>query len=174
MCANSIRAIHRGERAQAEELIEQARLALTEADDAMKAHPDIRYAGFFHDAAKEFAEAKITLALSFGEGIPSLDEVGVEAPAYLNGMGEAVGELRRWVLDLMRKGDLAGATQALEAMEEMYYLLTSMDYPDAMTGGLRRTTDVARALIERTRGDLTTTMMQDRLIDALSKHGVTD
>lgn len=167
LSANAIRAVHRGDRAEAESLMDEARLALDEASAAMGLHPDIRYAGFFHDSAKEYAEARITHALVFDIPLPAPDEIRVEAPAYLNGLGEAIGELRRHVLDLMRHGNLQRSDALLAAMDEMYHLLTSMDYPDAMTGGLRRTTDVARSIIERTRGDLSTTMIQQELKTAL-------
>jgi translin len=165
--ANGIRAIHRGERQQAEALLEEARECLGGAVTAMADHPDIHHAGFLHDAAKEYAEARITHALVFGLPIPHPDALGVEAPAYLNGMGEAVGEMRRHLLDLMRRGDLEQSEHLLEAMDEIYALLISMDYPDAMTGGLRRTTDVTRSIVERTRGDLSTTIIQHELKQAL-------
>jgi translin len=167
LSANSIRAVHRGERQAAETLLEDARRCLEDAATAMADHPDVQYAGFLHDAAKEYAEARITHALVFGLPIPSPQALAVEAPAYLNGMGEAIGEMRRHLLDLMRRGDLERSEHLLDAMEEIYGLLTSMDYPDAMTGGLRRTTDVTRSIVERTRGDLSTTLIQHELKQAL-------
>lgn len=168
-CANAIRAVHRGEREQALSLLAQARSGLDRADESMRDHPDIRNAGFFHDAAKEYAEGRLTFALVFAEPLPGPEEVGVEVPAYLNGMGEAIGELRRHILDLMRHGELTRSEELLDAMDEMYYLLIAMDYPDAMTGGLRRTTDSARGIIERTRGDLSTTIIQHNLRRALDE-----
>ncbi|MGH2689677.1 MAG: haloacid dehalogenase [Actinomycetota bacterium] len=167
LSANAIRAIHRGEREVADSLLGDARDGLEGAAAAMAEHPDIRHAGFLHDAAKEYAEGRITYALVFGLPIPHLRDLGVEAPAYLNGMGEAVGEMRRHLLDLMRRGELDRSEHLLGAMDEIYALLTSMDYPDAMTGGLRRTTDVTRSIIERTRGDLSTTIIQHELKQAL-------
>ena len=104
-----------------------------------------------------------TAALAAGEPLPLPDELGVRAAPYLNGLGEAVGEMRRRMLDLLRAGDLAAAETTLEAMNAIHELLADLDYPDGMTGGLRRTTDVARALIERSRSDLTTTVIQERL-----------
>jgi translin len=165
--ANAIRAIHRGEKEEAERLMQESRTCLDEADAAMAAHPDIRQAGFFHDAAKEYAEARLTHALVFDLAFPTPDELRVEAPAYLNGMGEAIGEMRRYILDVMRHGRLQRAEELLGSMDEIYFILTSMDYPDAMTGGLRRTTDVARSIMERTRGDVTTTLIQEGLRKAL-------
>jgi translin len=169
LSANAIRAIHRGERTDGEHLLDEARLALDEAANAMAEHQDIRNAGFFHDASKEYAEGRITYALVFALPFPTPDEIRVEGPAYLNGLGEAIGEMRRHILDLMRRGELERSQELLEAMDEIYYLLTSMDYPDAMTGGLRRTTDVARSIIERTRGDLATTIIQQGLKTALDQ-----
>ena len=165
--ANAIRAIHRGDREPADALLDEAQRCLEEAQAAMAEHPDIRYAGFLHDAAKEYAEARITYALVFGLPLPEPGFLGVEAAAYLNGMGEAVGEMRRHLLDLMRRGELEQSEQLLGAMDEIYALLISMDYPDAMTGGLRRTTDVTRSIVERTRGDLSTTLIQHELKQAL-------
>ncbi|MGQ0678653.1 MAG: haloacid dehalogenase [Actinomycetota bacterium] len=167
LSANSIRAIHRGESQEGERLQNEARLLLDEAATAMVAHPDVRHAGFFHDASKEYAEARLTHAIVFGHPLPTPEQVGVEAPAYINGMGEAVGEMRRHLLDLMRRNELDKSEGLLGVMDEIYYLMITMDYPDAMTGGLRRTTDVARSIIERTRGDLSTTIIQQNLMNAL-------
>lgn len=167
LSANGIRAIHRGDRHGAEDLLAEARRCLDEAAMAMAAHPDVAHAGFLHDAAKEYVEARITHSLVFGLSLPTPATLDVEAPAYLNGMGEAVGEMRRHVLDLMRRGELERSEQLLEAMDEIYAMLTTMDYPDAMTGGLRRTTDVTRSIVERTRGDLSTTIIQHELKQAL-------
>ena len=167
VCANAIRAVHRKESDKAQALMDEARALLDEATSAMAEHPDIMTAGFFHDAAKEYAEARITYALVFEEDLPNEEEVEVETAAYLNGMGEAVGEMRRHILDLMRHGEIDRSERLLEAMDDIYYLLMSMDYPDAMTGGLRRTSDAARGIIERTRGDLSTTIIQHGLRKAL-------
>lgn len=169
VCANAIRAIHRGEKHEAERLMEESEALLRRADEVMRDHPDVRYAGFYHDAAKEYAEARITHALVFNLPFPTLEEIGVEVQAYLNGMGEAVGEMRRHLLDLMRHGELQRSEELLEAMDDIYYLLISMDYPEAMTGGLRRTTDAVRGIIERTRGDLSTTIIQHKLKSALEE-----
>jgi translin len=167
LSANAIRAIHRNERREAEQLMDEARMRLSEASGSMGDHPDVKYAGFFHDAAKEYAEARITYALVFRQPFPGPGELDVQAAAYLNGMGEAVGEMRRHLLDLMRHGELARSEELLGQMDEIYYLLISMDYPDAMTGGLRRTADVVRSIIERTRGDVSTAIIQDKLRQAL-------
>ena len=127
--------------------------------------------GFVHDAQKEFAEASITLALVSGKALPSPADLRTELPAYLNGMGEAVGELRRHLLDTLRGGDVASCEEWLRAMDEMYGVLVTIDYPDAMTGGLRRTTDAVRGILEKTRGDLTLSVQQRRLEQRLADFG---
>jgi len=165
--ANAIRAVHRSDQAETARLLAEARRCLDEAYAAMAGHGDVLHAGFFHDAAKEYAEARFTDALVRGLPLPAAGEVGVEAPAYLNGMGEAVGEMRRHLLDLMRKGNLDRSEELLGTMDAIYALLMSMDYPEAVTGGLRRTADAIRAIVERTRGDLTTTLIQAKLQAAL-------
>lgn len=169
--ANAIRAIHRGDREEAEELMGEAARLLGEASRALQDHPDIFYAGFLSDAAKEYAEARLTAALAADQPLPGPDELGVEVAPYLNGLGEAVGELRRRMLDLLRAGDLEAAEGILEAMDDIYDLLAGLDYPDAMTGGLRRTTDLVRSLSERSRADLTTTIVQERLRRELRQRG---
>jgi len=161
--ANAIRALHRGEHDEAEALMSEAGALLAEATAVLADHPDVGNAGFIHDAAKEYAEARLTAALGAGGPLPLPVDLGVETAAYLNGLGEAVGELRRRMLDLLRAGDLAAAEVTLEAMDSVVEFLATVDYPDGMTGGLRRTTDVARALVERSRSDLTTTVVQERL-----------
>jgi translin len=161
--ANAIRSLHRGESEAAAELMAEAKERLDHAMDVLTDHPDVLHAGFVRDAAKEYAEARLTAALSAGDEIPLPGEVGVDVNAYLNGLGEAVGELRRRMLDLLRAEELGIAESTLEAMDAIVELLASLDYPDGMTGGLRRTTDVARALVERSRSDLTTTVVQERL-----------
>jgi translin len=128
------------------------------------------HAGFIHDAEKEVAEASITLALVTGAGFPSRADVGVSTQAYLKGAAEAVGELRRHLLDVMRRGDLERCEELLGAMDDIYNVLVTMDYPDGITFGLRRLTDVARSIIERTRGDYTTSTIQDSLRRALDEH----
>jgi len=158
--ANAIRAVHRGEFPTAEALLAQARGLLEQASQALADHPDIFYAGFVHSAAKEFAEASLTLALVSQRPLPSPQELGVDHAPYLNGLGEAVGELRRYLLDSLRRGDIDRCEGVLAAMDDIYTLLVTIDYPEAITGGLRRTTDAMRSILERTRGDLTMALVQ--------------
>ena len=167
--ANAIRATHRGEFGRADELIEAARRALIEALTALTDHADIRYAGFLQDAEKEFAEASITRGLIGDRAeLPDPDELGVGYAAYLNGLGEAVGELRRHLLDGLRRGRAGEREEALlQVMDDIYSSLVTIDFPDAMTGGLRRTTDVVRGILEKTRGDLTLSLRQQALESTL-------
>jgi translin len=169
-CANAIRATHRNERDAAREHIAAAK----EIVDAIRAdlapYPDLYHAGYTQDALKEFAEANIVYALVGSEPLPEPEAIGVEYAAYLNGLGEAAGELRRRCLDIIRHDHTEEAERLLEAMDDIYSLLVTVDYPDAITGGLRRTTDMVRGVTERTRGDITTSLRQYRLQEALKKH----
>lgn len=166
--ANAIRAIHRGELDQAHRLMEESRSAIRAGREAVREdHPDVYFAGFLQDAQKEYAEARLTEAVVAAAELPGPDELGVELPPYLNGMAESIGEGRRAILDLLRRGEVVESERILTVMEEMYYLLVSMDYPDAITSNLRRSTDVARSIMERTRGDLSVALIQRRLQEAL-------
>ncbi len=166
-CSLGIRAIHRQEFAEAEELLRQARTLLDEAEAALGAYPFIYYAGFLQDAQKEYAEGRMTQALIMGTPLPQPQEIGVDYAPYLNGMAEAVGELRRYILDRIRVGDLSESERLLDVMDDIYYTLISMDFPDAITRGLRRSTDVARGCLERTRGDLTNHFDRQKIDQAL-------
>lgn len=166
--AASIRATHRGEFERAEELADEAGAHVARADEAVAAHLDVRHGGYLHDAKKEYAEARITLAFVRGDALPMPADLGVEPPAYLNGMAEAASELRRHILDCLRADQLERAEMLLGTMDDVYGLLVTIDYPDALTGGLRRTTDALRAVIERTRGDLTNALVAARLRAAIA------
>jgi translin len=166
-CANSIRAAHRGEFESAAELLVMAKTLASEMVEGVADYADLYHAGYTQDALKEFAEASITYALITDRSLPDPDELGVEYAAYLNGLGEAAGELRRHVLDLIRHGELERAEKVLSMMDDIYGVLVTIDFPNAVTGGLRRTTDMVRGVLERTRGDLTMSLRQDRLQQAL-------
>ena len=166
-CGSSIRAVHRLEGDRAEALRGEALVALREAQAAVLPYPAVGYAGFVHDAEKEYAEAVLTAALVAGSPLQGPLEIGVGVPAWLNGMAEAASELRRHLLDRLRAGELAEAERLLGEMSEVYDLLVGFDYPDAVTAGLRRTADALRAVLERTRSDLTTSILQARLQAAL-------
>ena len=168
--ANAIRAVHRDERDQARELIAAARDALADAEAACAGHPELEHAGFLGDARKEYVEACTTDAFVSGAAVPAPEDLGVGDAEYLNGLAEAAGELRRRVLDRLRVGELDRAEALLGAMDDIYALLVTIDFPDSITGGLRRATDVARGIVERTRGDVTTALLQDRLRTELARH----
>jgi translin len=168
-CGSAIRAVHRRNPERASALTAEAGASLREAQKALHPYPQIAYAGFLHDAEKEYAEAVLTDALIRGAELPSYEQLGVGLPAWLNGLAEAASELRRHLLDRLRDGDLVLAEQLLLAMEDVYDLLVTIDYPEAVTGGLRRTADALRAVLERTRSDLTTTILQVRLQAAIER-----
>jgi translin len=168
-CSNAIRAVHRREFDQAAELLRSARTLLTEAEQTVAVHNELSNTGAIRDAQKELAEGNITLALVIGKPLPEPAELGVDAAAYLNGLGEAVGELRRYLLDSMRQGDLSRGEELLSAMDDIYSVLITMDFPDAITCGLRRTTDMVRGVLERTRSDLTLAIRQKDLESRLEK-----
>lgn len=168
-CSLAIRATHRGEFDEAAELLAAARAAAEEMISGVREYPDLYYAGYTQDALKEFAEACITHALITGKPLPDPAELGVEDAAYLNGLGEAVGELRRYVLDIIRHDRIERAERILQIMDDIYGVLVTMDFPSALTSGLRRTTDMVRGVLERTRGDLTMAMRQERLSAALKE-----
>ena len=169
-CAHSIRAAHRGELESAAELIKAAGEIVAASRSALlDSHPDIYWAGYVQDAQKEYAEASVVSAIIGGKAIPGATELGVEPAAYLNGLGEAAGEMRRYVLDIIRHGDTptSRCEEVLTIMEDIYSLLVTVDFPDAITDGLRRTTDMVRGVLERTRGDVTFALQQRQLTRAL-------
>jgi translin len=168
-CALAIRAVQRHEFDVARTHIDDAAALLRQAAVATVDHGAVRHAGFLHDAQKEFAEANLTLAFVEGGPLPTAAQLGVDAPAYLNGMAEAASELRRQVLDLLRADDAARAETLFAVMDEVYAMLVTVDYPDAVTGGLRRTTDALRAVLERTRGDVTNAMVVARMQAAVER-----
>ena len=169
LCANAIRAAHREEFDAASRLLDEAGALLHGMSADLRDHQDIFHAGFIADAQKEYAEASVTCALIKGEPVPTPSTLGIEWAPYLNGLGEAVGELRRYVLDRMRLGKFDLCETLLADMDEIYALLITLDYPDAITGNLRRTTDATRGILEKTRGDLTLGVSQERLNVALKR-----
>lgn len=162
-----IRHVHRQQFAEAHTLLGEAKALAAEARAGLSPHPELLYAGYLQDAEKEMVEAAAVLAIVLGEPSPSPSALGVEVVSYLNGIGEAASEMRRYVLDQMRSGQMAEAARLLDSMETIYDDLITFDYPDSLTGGLRRTCDALRAVIERTRSDLTLTHSQRELLDAL-------
>ncbi len=166
-CANAIRATHRQEYPQAQAYLEEARQLIATLKDDLAPYPDLYYSGYTQDALKEFAEANTTFALIQDGDLPTPEDLGVEYAAYLQGLAESAGELRRRCLDLLRQGYSAEAERLLNHMDDIYTILVTMDYPDAITGGLRRLTDVVRSLNERTRGEMTVSERQAHLEESL-------
>jgi translin len=164
---SAIRSVHRLDFDEATTFIVEAERALREAQDILEPHPAIAYAGFLTDAEKEFVEAKLTLAFVQGTSLPSAAVLVVMPASWLKGLAEATSEMRRHLLDRLRAGDLDQGEELLTLMDDVYDALITVDFPDAITGGLRRTLDALRAVLERTRGDVTTTVLQTRLREAI-------
>ena len=169
LSAHTIRAIHRDEVQTAEDLLMEARVLTLNIQRDLASNPDIYYAGYTQDAIKEFAEASLTVALIRNLDLPTPEELGIEYAAYLNGLAETIGELRRKCLDILRQGYSEDAERLLNTMDEIYNVLVTMDYPDAITSGLRRQTDLVRGIIERTRADLTLSLREQHLQEALEE-----
>ncbi len=161
--SNAIRAVHRKDYDQAKELIASSRACVEEMNSVLAPHGELFYGGFVHNGQKEYVEACITFSLVFGEPLPEPDDLGVSYAAYLNGLAEAAGEMRRHLLDTLREGEVERCEEILGVMDDIYSLLVTIDYHDALTGGLRRNTDMVRGVLERTRGDLTLTLRQRQL-----------
>jgi translin len=161
--ANAIRAVHRGAFDDARELIGKGDARLREADHIRESSPSIFNAGFMNDARKEFTEANVTLAIISGADIPTISDLKVDAAAYINGMAEVIGELRRYILDALRRDAVDGCQEFMDIMDEMYGVLVTIDFPEGVTSGLRHNTDAMRGVLERTRGDLTMALRQHSL-----------
>jgi translin len=171
-CANAIRAAHRGDFPEAENLLTTAKEAAGEMVRDLEPYPDLYHAGYTRDALKEYVEAEMVYVFMKRGELPTPDELGVESSAYLKGLAEAASELRRHSLDLMRQNELQSAEEMLGIMDDVYSQLMTVDFPDAITGGLRRTTDMLRGVVQRTRGDLTTAFRQEMMRQALEEFEV--
>ncbi|KPV53490.1 haloacid dehalogenase [Kouleothrix aurantiaca] len=167
-CANTIRAVHRGEFAEAAKLLAGAATTARDLRAGLADAPALLFAGYTQDALKEYAEAAVVYALLHGDPPPGPLALHVDPAAYLNGLAEAASELRRAILDGLRHGEVARGEALLDVMDEIYSMLVTVDYPDAITGGLRRTTDALRAVLERTRGDMMAALRQEQLSAALA------
>ena len=167
LCAAAIRAIHRHEWQDAETMLAEARVAGAAMVDPLADYPMLYHAGYTQDALKELVEAHLVLAAVRGDDPPPAEALYVTGATYLRGMSEAATEMRRFVLDMMRRGQVVEAEPYLAFMDEVYSLLITVDFPDSITNGLRRNTDVLRTVLERTRGDLTMGIRQDQMRAAL-------
>lgn len=161
--ANAIRAVHRGQFEEAKKVIDQAAQRLKETEPIRTQNPEIYFAGFLADARKEFSEANCTLAVISGNPIPRSDDLGVDPSSFLNGLAEVIGEIRRYVLDSLRRDQFDRCLELMDVMDEIYSILMTVDFPEGVTGGLRHSTDQMRGVLERTRGDLTMAMRQHKL-----------
>ena len=168
-CANAIKAVHRREWDVVEERLEIARAAANELKEGVQDYPALYHTGYTQDALKEYVEAFSTYAMVRGEPLPEPEELGVEFNTYLNGLAEAATELRRHILDIIRHDHNEEAEELLTIMDSIYHMLVTFDFPDAITGGLRRRTDTVRGVLERTRGDLTNSLRNQELIEAISR-----
>jgi translin len=166
-CANAIRAVHREETSVVNEHLQEAGKLANQLQTSLKNFPDLYFSGYTQDALKEFVEATITRALVLNEHLPTPEQIGVEGATYLNGLAEVTGELRRRCMDILRQGYSAEAERLLGCMDDIYSVLVTIDYPDAITNGLRRQTDLVRGIVERTRGDLTISQREQHLELAL-------
>ncbi|HJS20176.1 MAG TPA: haloacid dehalogenase [Anaerolineales bacterium] len=166
-CSLAIRAVHRDDRSGMEEHLNNAGNLANKLREDLKAYPDLYYAGYTQDALKEFVEANVTCALILNQPLQTPEDLRVEESTYLNGLAEVVGELRRRILDILRSGYSEEAERLLGFMDEIYSVLVTMDYPDAITNGLRRQTDLARGIIEKTRGDVTFSLRSHHLTQAI-------
>ncbi len=168
--AHCIRAIHRNEYDLAKNILDEAGMLVSEIKRDLKDYPQLYYTGYTQDALKEYAEASITSALIQNQPLPTPDLLGIEYSTYLKGMAESIGELRRRILDILRKGYSEEAERLLDCMDEIYTILVTIDYPDAITNGLRRQTDLVRGILERTRGDLTISLREQELQNAIKSY----
>jgi len=168
-CANAIRAVHRDDLPGVQENLAEAQRLVFALQTDLAAYPDIYHTGYTQDALKEYAEANIVSALIANQGLPSPEDLRLDFATYLKGLAEASGELRRRCLDILRHGHSDEAERLLGYMDDIYAVLVTMDYPDALTGGLRRLTDLVRGINERTRGDMTISFRQERLEKSLER-----
>lgn len=169
LSANTIRAIHRGETENAHENLKHAAEIAAGLKQSLANYPQLFFAGYTQDALKEYVEATLTCAIIENKSLPEPETLDVEVSTYLNGLAEVTGELRRRCLDILRQGYSPEAERLLGWMDEIYNLLVTVDYPDALTNGLRRQTDLVRGIVERTRGDLTISLREERLQQALEQ-----
>ncbi len=161
--ANAIRAVHRGDFDEARQLLKRAGERLKDTAVIREVAPEIYFAGFMTDARKEYTEGHVTLAVLSGQKLPTPEDLGVEPSTYLNGMAEVIGEVRRYILDSLRRDSFDGCQEFMDVMDEIYGILVTVDFPEAVTGGLRHSTDQMRGVLERTRGDLTMALRQHKL-----------
>ncbi len=172
LAARAISAAHRDDWTSARRLLAEADTVATAMQRDAADFPDLFHAGYTQDALKEWIEARLTLVFLADDPLPEPAASGVPLATYLNGLAEAASEMRRRVLDRLRRGtpsSTAEAERLLALMDAIYETLLTFSYPDAISGGLRRRVDQLRSVLERTRGDLTHALQIARLLQALEK-----
>ena len=162
-CSKSIRNIHRNDEVSAKEHIENARKKLENLKSITSDVSEISYAGYVLDAEREFVEAVMFYTFEVSGYIEPFNNFNVHPSSYIQGIGDTIGEWRRKALDHLRNLDIKKAETYLAIMEEGMGTLNELDYPDALTGGLRRYADNARSIIERTRSDITNAFINESL-----------
>lgn len=167
LSSKCIKHVHRRQFDEAKSFADQAKHKLSEIKSSLAEQPEIFYHGYVQDSEKEYVEAVATLAIVTGGNVPSYEELNVAPTSFLHGLGEAASECRRTILDHMRHGNMDQAERLFLWMEVVYDELSSFDFPDGLTGGLRRTNDALRAVVERTRSDMTLTLSQKQLQNAI-------
>lgn len=168
-CAHAIRALHREDTEKAQDELKAAKELADSLSSHKNSHPSLFFAGYTQDALKEYAEANIVAVLLDNGTLPSPEDLGLQNSTYLKGLAEVVGELRRRCLDILRNGHSDEVNRLMTYMDDIYDVLVTIDYPDAVTHGLRRQTDIVRGIVERTRGDITMSFRQERLEETLRK-----
>jgi translin len=147
--------MHQKKHEEARKLIDKAQEIISKLQSLAKEYPEVIYSGMFSAALQEYSEANILLELIQESRFVTPDEVHVPAVDYVLGLADVIGEYRRLALDALREGDAEKGEQCLKIMDEIYIELMAMDEAYMLVPGLRRKCDIARRIIETTRGDVT-------------------
>jgi len=165
----AIQVTHQERFDDAKDMLKEAKTLFAKLRGTAEDYPYLFYSGSVGAAFEEHAEAHILLTLIQEDRFPSPKEIDVPVTPYLLSLGDVIGELRRRALDLIRKGNVEAAEKCLERMEHIYSELTALDDAYVIVNGLRRKCDVARRLIEITRGDITIEVRRNALENSISK-----
>jgi translin len=161
--------VHQKRQEEAKKLVESAKKLISELQGSAKEHPSIIYSGMFSAALQEYSEANILLGLIQEARFVTPKEIKVPAADYVLGLADVIGEYRRLALDALREGEAAKGEECLKIMDEIYIELMAMDEAYMLVPGLRRKCDVARRIIETTRGDITQEVRRNALEDYLKQ-----
>jgi translin len=165
----SILLMHQNRKREAKQVIEEAKRIIMKLNEASSTYPEITYTGMFSAARQEYAEANIFLHLAEETEFITPENIGVPSVDYVLGLADVIGEYRRVALDALREGNVGKGEECLRIMDEIYVELMSMDEAYALVSGLRRKCDVARKIIEITRGDITQEMRRNALEEHLKR-----